>query len=202
MISMQAYSAVKTAQYLLTPYLKNCRIAVDATVGNGKDSLFLAENTPNDALIYSFDIQSSAISKSQELINSRGLLSKVRLVEDSHDKINIYIKQEVDIVMFNLGYLPGENHNITTQPNSTIIALEKALKLLRVGGIITVISYPGHDTGLCEYLRIKELLSSISPSIYAVNSWVAVNQANKPPVLFVIEKVRSEARESSSTREN
>jgi len=199
---MQAYSAVKIAQYLLLPYLNNCRLVVDATSGNGYDSLFLAQSTPDDAIIFSFDIQNVALLKTKKLLDSHGLLNKVKLIEDSHDKINIYINQEVDVVMFNLGYLPGATHDITTQPDLTISALEKSLALLRVGGIITVITYPGHATGLSEYLRIRELLSSISARTFAVNSWKAVNQGNNPPVLFVIEKVRSEERESSPTCEN
>ena len=84
-------NAVQAAQQLLRPYLEKARIVVDATAGNGKDTLFLAKHTPPEATVWAFDIQPAAIETTRRLLISDGLLGKVRLVQDSHDQINNYI---------------------------------------------------------------------------------------------------------------
>lgn len=197
---MQNYSAVSLAQMILLPHLKKCMVAVDATAGNGWDTLFLATNTPQDAIIYSFDIQKSAISATKSLLLKENLINKVKLISDSHENLSMYVRDNIDVVMFNLGYLPGGDHNITTDPESTVVAVEESLKLLKVGGFLTIIAYPGHQVGETEFLRIATFLKLLPAKIFAVNSWLAVNASKKPPILYVIEKVRSEMRESATSR--
>ncbi|MPM18542.1 hypothetical protein SDC9_64954 [bioreactor metagenome] len=189
---MQAYNAVKLAQFLLLPHLNKCRRAVDATAGNGWDSLFLAVNTPDDAIIYSFDIQKSALVKTRDLLDNHKVLNKVKLIEDNHVNITHHIADQVDFAMFNLGYLPGGGHNITTQAATTTKSVKETLRLLSKGGFITIIAYPGHESGKIEFEEVKKLLSTLPTRMFAVNSWVSVNAANKPPILYVIEKIRSE----------
>lgn len=189
---MQTYSAVKLAQFLLLPHLEKCRRAVDATAGNGWDSLFLAANTPDYAIIYSFDIQKSALAKTSDLLTEHNLLSKVKLIEDNHENIANYIVDQIDFAMFNLGYLPGKDHNITTQASTTIKSIKQTLTLLRVGGFLTIIAYPGHESGQLEFDEVNKLLKALPTRMFAVNSWVPVNASRKPPILYVIEKVRSE----------
>ncbi|MDD4602018.1 hypothetical protein SDC9_30324 [bioreactor metagenome] len=196
---MQTYNAVKLAHLLLLPHLKNCRCAVDATAGNGWDSLFLAANTSNETIIYSFDIQKSALAKTQSLLREHNVSDKLRLIEDSHENMAIYIKEKLDIVMFNLGYLPGSDHGFTTQPATTIKSVTKSLELLNAGGFLTIIAYPGHPTGELEFIEIEKLLKSLSTKFFAVNSWVPVNAAKRPPILYIIEKVRSELGESATS---
>lgn len=196
---MQTYNAVKLAHLLLLPHLKNCRCAVDATAGNGWDSLFLAANTSNETIICSFDIQKSALAKTQSLLREHNVSDKLRLIEDSHENMAIYIKEKLDIVMFNLGYLPGSDHGFTTQPATTIKSVTKSLELLNAGGFLTIIAYPGHPTGELEFIEIEKLLKSLSTKFFAVNSWVPVNAAKRPPILYIIEKVRSELGESATS---
>ena len=189
---MQSYNAVKLAQFLLQPHLNKCRRAVDATAGNGGDSLFLAANAPDNAVIYSFDIQEKAISKTRNLLIEHNVLSKVKLIEDNHENITNYIADSIDIAMFNLGYLPGGDHNITTQAASTATSVKKVLGLLSIGGFLTLIAYPGHESGQIEFDKVSNLFKSLPTRMFAVNSWVPINTAKKPPILYVIEKVRSE----------
>lgn len=189
---MQTYNAVKLAQFLLLPHLNKCRRAIDATAGNGWDSLFLAVNTPNNAIIYSFDIQKSALVKTRDLLAEHSVLSKVKLIQDNHENIARHIVDQIDVAMFNLGYLPGENHNVTTQAITTIKSVKETLALLSLGGFLTLIAYPGHESGQIEFDEVEKLLKMLPTRTFAVNSWVPVNAAKKPPVLYVIEKVRSE----------
>lgn len=199
---MQTYNAVKLAQFLLLPHLKNCKRAVDATAGNGWDSLFLAANTGDDAVIYSFDIQKSALFQTERLLREHNMGDKIRLIEDSHENLSSYIDDKLDIGMFNLGYLPGNDHGITTHADTTIKSVTKLLKMLNTGGFLTIIAYPGHPTGEQEFIEIEKLLKSLSTKFFVVNSWVPVNAAKRPPILYVIEKVRSELRESATSCEN
>lgn len=199
---MQTYNAVKLAHFLLQPHLKKCRHAVDATAGNGWDSLFLAQNIPDDAVLYAFDVQASALKSTRELLCKYNVYNKVKLIEDSHENLSMHIAGSLDIVMFNLGYLPGNDHTITTSADSTVRAIKQALSLLNYGGFATVIAYPGHETGLVEYQQVNKLLKSLPTKNYAVNCWAGINTAKPSPILYVIEKIRSEQRESVTSREN
>lgn len=199
---MKMFSAVKTAHCFLLPILRNAKNVVDATAGNGNDSLFLAANTPSNAIIWCFDVQQTALNNTRLLLENSDLAKKARLVLDSHVHISKYIENPIDAAVFNLGYLPGENHTVTTQPHSTVKALKSCIELLKVGGLITVVAYPGHETGYSETLAVRELLSSLPSNQFFVGSWMAINQANLPPVLYVIEKTRSEAREGITSRKN
>ena len=147
---MKTCSAVNTAHCFLLPALQNAKNVVDATAGNGNDSLFLAAHTPPDAVIWCFDIQQTALEHTRLLLENNDLAKKARLLLDSHAHIAEYIKNPIDVAVFNLGYLPGENHTIMTQPDSTVEALILCLKLLKVGGLITVVAYPGHAIGYSE----------------------------------------------------
>ena len=84
--------------------IKNFDIAIDATLGNGKDTDFLSKYFKK---VYSFEIQHIAIEnyKNKEMQN-------VNLIEESHEFIDNTIKSSVDCIIYNLGYLPGGDKNI------------------------------------------------------------------------------------------
>ncbi|MDF2569824.1 MAG: putative rRNA methylase [Sporomusa sp.] len=189
---MEVANAVVMAQRFLRPRLTNADLVLDATVGNGKDTLFLVENIPSTALAWAFDIQPQALTNAHELLTKHGVAHKARFVLDSHKHINKYINQPLDAAMFNLGYLPGGDHTISTHPDSTIQALIHALHLLRAGGIITIAAYPGYEHGRLECHAIQEYLTGLNQKQITVACWSIVNQKNTPPVLYIIEKMGSE----------
>lgn len=188
---MLTLSAVKMSHMLLGAKVANAKCVVDATAGNGKDTLFLALNTPEQCRIWAFDIQQQALSNAEFLLKKYELHKKVTFVLDSHANILNYVKEPVDIAMFNLGYLPGGTHDIVTEPESTIQALTNLISHSAVGGIISVVAYPGHPGGRDEHEAVREYLTSLPQRNYTVASWSMVNQINNPPVLYIIEKVRS-----------
>ncbi|XEQ93073.1 hypothetical protein SCACP_19250 [Sporomusa carbonis] len=185
-------NAVTMAHRLIISKLANARLVVDATAGNGKDTLFLAENIPHDAAVWAFDIQQQAIIKSQELLKKHGLEHKVKFILASHATIMSYISQPIDVAMFNLGYLPGGNHSINTRPEVTVEAITQILYLLNIGGIVTIVAYPGYEQGRLECQAVRKYLGSLNQKLFAVACWAMVNQKNNPPVLYIIEKIRSE----------
>lgn len=193
---MQTFNAVKLAQQLLLEKIKAAQCVVDATAGNGKDTLFLAKNSCKDAVIWAFDIQDAAIFKTKQLLVTHNLLNKVHLIVDNHANMSSYINGTIDVAMFNLGYLPSADHKITTDVQSTKMALQQILKALSVGGIVSLVTYPGHQEGYHEQQAIQEYLKSLSPEIFTVGCWSMINHVNHPPMLYVVEKTRSEACES------
>ncbi len=189
---MAVANAVLMAHRLLRPKLAAAGQVVDATAGNGRDTLFLAENTPNEAVVWAFDIQQQALTKTKQLLTKQLLIDKVRLVLDSHANILSYLHQPVDAVMFNLGYLPGGDRQINTCPDTTIKAITHSLQLLAVGGLMTIAAYPGYEHGRQECQSVQEYLTGLPQETFAIACWSMVNQRNNPPVLYIIEKMKEQ----------
>ncbi|MEG6585646.1 class I SAM-dependent methyltransferase [Dendrosporobacter sp. 1207_IL3150] len=192
---MQKCSVVNIAHSLMQFRLSTALNIVDATAGNGKDTLFLAKNSCEDAVVFSFDIQQEAIHNTEILLKKHRLDYKVRLILDNHANLSNYIKAPIDAAVFNLGYLPGGNHEFTTNTTSTMTAMKQVVERLALGGMVSIIAYPGHSAGFEEHTVLRQYLSDLPSSIYTVGCWEMINHVKSPPVLYLIEKVRSEARE-------
>jgi SAM-dependent methyltransferase len=121
--------------------------AIDATVGNGHDTLFLARLVGPEGRVDGFDLQSEAIERTRAKTSH---LPQVHLHHAGHERIDEWVGGPVDAVMFNLGYLPSGDHSIITRPVSTLPALATAVTLLREGGILAVVVYPAHEGGIEE----------------------------------------------------
>ncbi len=187
---MQTLNAIRLAQQLLLSKLAGARCIVDATVGNGKDTVFLAKNSPEDGMIYAFDIQESAIEVSKKRLVEQRLDHKVQLILDSHANIRCYVDGMIDVAMFNLGYLPGKCHETMTMPHSTISALTAIVSQLSIGGTISVVGYPGHKTGKEENDAVREYTMGLPADQFTVVCIDMINHDNHPPILYMIEKIR------------
>lgn len=150
-------SAIKTVPALRGPvplshlmvrrFLNPGDTAVDATCGNGHDTLLLAELVGDNGTVWAFDVQDTAISMTTKRLNEAGLADRVKLIHGGHEHMAEHVTGDISAVVFNLGFLPGGNRSIITRPETTLEAFEQALKLLRPGGIVAVTVYPGHDGG-------------------------------------------------------
>lgn len=162
-------------------------LCIDATAGKGKDTAFLAEITGDTGRVIAMDIQQEAIDAAEILLQKAGLSDTVQLVLDSHVNIGQYAEAgTVDCIMFNLGYLPGGDHRISTQAESTIEALEQSLKLLKPLGIITLAIYHGGDTGFAERDAVLEWLKGVDHKQYTVMVTDFYNRPNYPPLAVCI----------------
>lgn len=164
-------------------------IVIDATCGNGGDTLFLAGLTGEGGKVYSFDIQQEALDRALEKLKKEGMETRVELIHDSHARMDEYVKDRVKCVMFNLGYLPGGDHSIGTRGESTILAVQKAMELVIVNGIITIVIYYGGDSGFDEKEQVLEYIKTIDCRRFTVSMTKFVNQVNCPPILVCIEKL-------------
>lgn len=175
---------------ILFKYISEGDIVVDATAGNGHDTLSLTQLVGNKGKVYAFDIQKEAIENTKALLEKNNLLlDNIQLIQDSHSVMDEYIQeQDVQGIVFNLGYLPKGDHNITTIADSTILALEKGLELLKTNGIISILIYHGHEQGKVEKERLIEFGQSLDSKKYHVMMFQLMNQTNDPPCLMFITK--------------
>ncbi len=134
----------------LNSYLKPEHICIDATCGNGNDTLFLAQRSSK---VYGFDIQHQAIENTQKRCEK---MTNVKLFQMSHDLMEDVVHESVDCVIFNFGYLPKADPSIITLPQTSLKALKSAMNLLRVGGVLVLCCYVGHPGGQEETDQIDE----------------------------------------------
>ncbi|WP_426349408.1 tRNA (mnm(5)s(2)U34)-methyltransferase [Alloiococcus sp. CFN-8] len=168
------------AQNIIKEYCSEKIVAVDATLGNGYDTDFLSDNFLR---VYSMDIQKKLVDAYMKKEKEQ-----VVLLCDTHDKLDQYVKEEINCAMYNLGYCPGEDKEITTMAQSTLVSIKKALSLLKSGGIITIAIYVGHDEGKNEKSVILDYLRTLPKDTYGVMLHEYINRSAISPKLAVIEK--------------
>lgn len=163
---------------------------IDATMGKGGDTLFLADIVGENGKVYAFDIQKMALTHTAEKLKIEGLDQRVELILDGHQNIKDHVKTEVSGIMFNLGYLPGGDHNVYTMSETTKQAIEASLNLIKVGGIISIVVYYGGDSGYEEKNDIMEYIKTIDNKRFSVLKCSWENQPNDPPIAVIIEKLK------------
>ncbi|CEO29038.1 tRNA (mnm(5)s(2)U34)-methyltransferase [Paraclostridium sordellii] len=163
-------------------------IVIDATMGNGYDTKYLAEKVGENGLVYSFDVQEEAIKSTRKKLEKSQLIDRVKLILDGHENMDSYIKEGVSCVLFNLGYLPRAKHQIITKPDTTIKAIEKSLEVLKPHGVVSIAIYTGHEGGMDEFNAVFEYVKNLDQTKFNVLNCNFVNQINNPPRLVLIEK--------------
>lgn len=191
-------NAVAASRIFLEPALKNASCVVDATAGNGHDTLFICRNTAPDCRIWAFDIQAAAIQSATELICRHGFAGKVRWIQDDHARIRDYVDVPIDVAVFNLGYLPGHDHSLTTTSQSLRLALTGLLDQLRSGGRLSLVAYPGHGPGQAEVDFIEAYLADCPQKIFVATRLAFINQRNNPAILYTIGKTGGNLHEDTS----
>ncbi|CEJ73991.1 rRNA methylase [[Clostridium] sordellii] len=163
-------------------------IVIDATMGNGYDTKYLAEKVGENGLVYSFDVQEEAIKSTRKKLEKSQLIDRVKLILDGHENMDSYITEGVSCVLFNLGYLPRAKHQIITKPDTTIKAIEKSLEVLKPHGLVSIAIYTGHEGGMDEFNAVFEYVKNLDQTKFNVLNCNFVNQINNPPRLVLIEK--------------
>ncbi|GEL68168.1 class I SAM-dependent methyltransferase [Marinilactibacillus psychrotolerans] len=185
-------SPLRYCHHLLAQLVSSGDTVIDATVGNGQDTIKLAQLVGKTGKVYGFDIQETAIEETKKKVQLTGLTEQIKLINDGHEKMNDYITDNTKIqaIVFNLGYLPKGDKSIITLPDTTLSALEQGLNLLNVGGQILMMVYYGHDGGTEEKNAILAYLETLSQEKFSVLQYGFINQKNSPPFLIAIEKRR------------
>lgn len=156
-------------------FCKNGDFIIDATAGNGNDTLYLAEKFPC-SIVTAFDVQEQAIENTKKRCAH---LNNVQYVLDSHANVDLYASEGVGLAIFNLGYLPNADKSITTRADSTIESVTKILPMLKVGGAIVITLYRG-ETNLAETELVMEYLRTINKDFYIVSMYDLINLKGNP----------------------
>lgn len=183
-------TALHFSRQLLSEVLQPGDIAVDATMGNGNDTLLLAELVGQTGFVYAFDVQSQAIENTKKRLFATPWEQRVQLIFDGHQNLGFYLPKEEPIkaAIFNLGYLPKSDKSIITLPSTTKKALDELLIRLAPRGRIIIVAYYGHEGGEAELATVRSYCENLPQESYNVLNYQFINQKNQPPILFCIEK--------------
>ena len=184
-------SARYWASEMIEPALNPGAVAVDATMGNGRDTLWLCERVGEAGRVYAFDVQQEAVERTRERLEAAGMADRATLFCLGHEHMAEGVPVSVDAVMFNLGWLPGAAHAVTTQTETTLKAVEAALSLLKPDGLMTVCVYPGHDEGKRELDALLHWAGSLDPKRWDALVKCYLNQPNDPPRMIAVKRKKN-----------
>ena len=190
---------LEMAHWMLKDIIKTNDVVVDATMGNGYDTQFLAELGAN---VYAFDVQEEALNATEKRLDDAGIKNQifeknlsnlltetlVNLVLSGHEKLSEYVKEPIKAAIFNLGYLPKTDKSVVTRADTTLTALDALTNQLVVGGRIAIMIYYGHEGGMEEKDAVIKWTSSLPQKDWEVTSYAPLNQIHTPPILVLIEK--------------
>lgn len=190
---------LEMAHWMLKDIIKTNDVVVDATMGNGYDTQFLAELGAN---VYAFDVQEEALNATEKRLDDAGIKNQifeknlsnlltepsVNLVLSGHEKLSEYVKEPIKAAIFNLGYLPKTDKSVVTNSDTTLTALDALTNQLVVGGRIAIMIYYGHEGGMEEKDAVIKWTSSLPQKDWEVTSYAPLNQIHTPPILVLIEK--------------
>ena len=176
------------AMALTLTYVRSGDTVVDATCGTGQDTAALAKAVGPDGRVYAFDIQKKALLLTEARLKSHGY-NNVKLMMKSFESMSSHIPEgSAAAVVFNLGYLPGGDHSVTTTAETTIRGLEAALRTVKTGGIVTVVMYDGHEAGREEKKSVMDWAESLDSKQYHAVYVNMLNQNDDPPEILWLTK--------------
>lgn len=181
-------SARWIASDVLHQVIREGDTVIDATLGNGHDTLMLAELVGTSGRVIGFDIQPDAVERTAERLRENGMLDRCELYAEGHQHIADRVHAPVRAAVFNLGWLPGGDKSVTTLWETTHTAISAALQLLEKDGVCTVCAYPGHEAGDRERSALMDWLATLRPQEYNVLHHRFLNAGPGAPECFVIQK--------------
>ena len=182
---------IQYSHHLLNKSIHEGESVIDATCGNGNDTLFLSEIVGDQGKVFAFDIQEQAIKNTRQLVAKHNR-QNVHLIHDSHAHIENHISQDlkgkIGGAIFNLGYLPRSDKSIITQGETTIMAIDSILQYLKKNGLIVLVVYHGHEGGKEEKKQVLSHVVNLDQKKYHVLKYGFINQQNNPPFIVAIHK--------------
>lgn len=160
---------------------------IDATAGKGRDTALLCRLAGERGRVLAFDIQQAAVDQTQALLAAEGLTAEVIL--DSHANMERYAEAgTIDCVVFNFGRLPGGDPAVFTRAESSVAALDAALRVLKPGGVAAIALYYGGANGYGERDTVLAWLETLDDRSFSVLRCDWANRRNDPPMPIFIWK--------------
>jgi len=181
-------NAVQEAKRLMSQAVAIGDVCLDATCGNGHDTLFLANLVGAQGKVFAFDVQQMALDSTQKRLQLANVAERVSLINDGHQQMAEYVHEKIAGAMFNLGYLPGGNKGLVTKPNTTVAALDILTELMLPYGLITLVLYTGHPGGEEEAKKVTAWADALPQDGWDVISFSFPNRENNSPILLAIQK--------------
>ena len=174
-------------KHFILEHLREGDTCADFTMGNGNDTLFLSKTVGKSGKVYAFDIQKEALISTAAHLCENGAPENYTLICDSHHKAEEYIKEPIKAGMFNLGYLPRSGRkSVTTMRETTMPAVEAAIRLLAPDGVLIIAIYPGHEEGALEGDMLREYFKTLSRFKICASEFHILNSPTSP-YFFLVE---------------
>lgn len=184
-------SHIKLAHQYWAALLHPDDLVIDATCGNGHDTLYLATllfKDNSESKLYALDLQTKAIEETRDRLqkNLPEHSQKVKLLQTCHSQFPEELAPvSVKLIVYNLGYLPGSDKSVTTMTETTLMSISRAMNLIRPGGALSITCYPGHPEGKKEEEKILEWVSKISYLEWTCCHHRWINRQHAPSLLFM-----------------
>ena len=180
------------AMEITLKYIHEGDYVIDATCGNGHDTLCLAEAVGSQGDVLALDIQRQALDATKKLMGEQ-VINHVCFAQTNFSQIKKYSgfafpERRPSAIMFNLGYLPGGDKSVTTTAMDSLEAVKSALELIQEDGIVTIVLYSGHEEGAKEKQLILEFLQELPSNYFHVIYAQMYNQKKNPPEIVWITK--------------
>ncbi|SFA92017.1 Putative rRNA methylase [Lentibacillus halodurans] len=182
---------INYSHYLMEGAVNKGDTVIDATCGNGHDTIFLSRLVGKDGHVFGFDIQDQAITNTERVLAQNGL-TNTTIIKDSHSNFVHHIPVDkltrLGGAIFNLGYLPGSDKSVITRSETTILAIEGILSHMKQNGIVVLVVYHGHNGGDLEREQLMRYVRLLDQKLYHVLYYGFINQKNDPPFILAVQK--------------
>lgn len=188
---MRNYQITQWCHHFIKDHVEEGDCCIDATAGNGNDTLLLCELVGEKGKVFAFDIQEEAVANTKKRLEDHQVDKRAEVLLESHTNMGKYAKEDsVSCIVFNFGYLPGGDHELATKKDTSIQAIHEGLRLLKKGGMMSLCIYSGGDSGFEEKNAILEALKQLDRKKYLVIVSEYYNRPNNPPMPVMIIRIK------------
>ena len=176
-------NALGLTHRFMAAHIRSGDVCVDATAGRGRDTLFLCRLVGETGRVLALDIQPDAVTATRRLLAEEGVADRAQVMELCHSRLaELAAPETVDGIMFNFGWLPGGDHTVFSQPETSVRAVEAGLRLLRPGGVMSLCLYYGRENGTAERDALLRYLSTVDNRRYSVIVGDFLNRTGDYPI--------------------
>ncbi len=174
----------------MAAHIRPGQFCIDATAGKGRDTVFLCGLVGKTGRVLAFDIQADAVLQTKQRVEADGYSEVATVLLAGHETMAAYAQKEsIDGIMFNLGWLPGGNHRVFSQPQTTIHAIRDGLSLLKPGGVMSICIYHGKETGTAERDALLPFFKTLDAKCYTVMTVEFSNRTGEIPIpVFIVKE--------------